>query len=1059
MDKLYIKKIHIDGFGAWNNREIDGLSAGVSVIYGENEVGKTTLMEFIRAIFFGFHDGRSQKNRYLPVAGGSPGGYMEVGFGGELLRVERYKKEDKGRGRVRRLTGDHADLYQPEMLLGNISRSVYESVFAFGLDELQEVVKKNDLGGYIYSAGMGAAGVSVSRIKDNWTKQMEKLYRIGGTRPQANIILEELKLARSRIAELRTSPERYNEIMRLLHETTEEIEVLEKSEKETCADILWQEKLLNVWVDWRRIIVIDETLGDAGRELQGMNTSFPDLRTLDHAIDNKEEAEKNTGLLQDEITVKEEILSGLAVEEDLLNAKERVDVLMRYDTAKAQESTAKLGEDISAQKNEHKRLLEELPLDWNMVGRLDTSVFVRSELRKQSSRFAGLDGDIKNLLLKGKTLSEELDEIKNEKEALKARLASEFDGIRSNEVLSGMEKDLREMRGLVEKMALLDKELTYKNDLLARDIRQQEELNAGLKRVVPSVFFYGALVLFVVIFLSLLYLLPAGNVFWAVVVMFFLSAAVFILKHRRDAEKHSARLAADIELVGKRVADLKQDILIREGERNDCRCEFESLAVGFDVSSPLSAGLDVFEADLRREVEAARERNTMNGKINELSGKIEKKEEMRLYLEKERENISASLKELNEHWKNWLAGQEVDADVSPEELADMVQHIEKINICRENLSLLEKELAKGQNEQELFYSKALELISEFSPGVLEIDDPARWQIASELQKVVGRFESSRDNKSKRGTVSGAVEDLKIKLRAEQKKISGWNEKLEVVFQEASSFGKVVSDKEAFRKRYREIKALQQQLDEREKVVIHLKAILGDGRGKAEKELERLESDAGLKMEIERLNSTRETQRTRLSAAREKKGGLSRDLVEMESGTELADLVLKEEQLAAELEQVANKWTGIRLAMFCLERAEKLYEKEKQNPVYKKCGSFFSRMTNGRYPAVISHYDEEREIEVEDEHGSRIAVKELSRGTREQLYLAIRFAYALEFSERLGAFPIIMDDILVNVDTKRLPSVIDAVIELAETHQVLFFTCHEHIRNSFPGSIRRVRLEK
>ena len=70
---MRIKQIDIDGFGVWNGLTLEDLSDHATVIYGPNEAGKTTLMQFVRAMLYGFTPER--RKRYLPpVHGGRPGG-------------------------------------------------------------------------------------------------------------------------------------------------------------------------------------------------------------------------------------------------------------------------------------------------------------------------------------------------------------------------------------------------------------------------------------------------------------------------------------------------------------------------------------------------------------------------------------------------------------------------------------------------------------------------------------------------------------------------------------------------------------------------------------------------------------------------------------------------------------------------------------------------------------------------------------------------------------------------------------------------------------------------
>ena len=51
---MIIERIHIDRFGALEGVTVEGLGAGVEVLHGTNETGKTSLLEFVRGVLFGF---------------------------------------------------------------------------------------------------------------------------------------------------------------------------------------------------------------------------------------------------------------------------------------------------------------------------------------------------------------------------------------------------------------------------------------------------------------------------------------------------------------------------------------------------------------------------------------------------------------------------------------------------------------------------------------------------------------------------------------------------------------------------------------------------------------------------------------------------------------------------------------------------------------------------------------------------------------------------------------------------------------------------------------------
>ena len=67
-----ITQIQAEGFGVWNDLSIEDLSPDMTVFYGRNEAGKTTLMQFIRGVLYGYYEHR--RTRFLPPLYGGLGG-------------------------------------------------------------------------------------------------------------------------------------------------------------------------------------------------------------------------------------------------------------------------------------------------------------------------------------------------------------------------------------------------------------------------------------------------------------------------------------------------------------------------------------------------------------------------------------------------------------------------------------------------------------------------------------------------------------------------------------------------------------------------------------------------------------------------------------------------------------------------------------------------------------------------------------------------------------------------------------------------------------------------
>lgn len=158
----------------------------------------------------------------------------------------------------------------------------------------------------------------------------------------------------------------------------------------------------------------------------------------------------------------------------------------------------------------------------------------------------------------------------------------------------------------------------------------------------------------------------------------------------------------------------------------------------------------------------------------------------------------------------------------------------------------------------------------------------------------------------------------------------------------------------------------------------------------------------------------------------------------QSGT-LAEARLEHELCRQEVEREARAWLELSWAESALRVARDALRRERQPQVMQDTQRLFSRMTGGRYRALWATDDENLEVQAAD--GSVYPADALSRGAKEQLYLAFRLAWIEEQSRRGRSMPIVLDDILVNADPVRQRVMVDVLREFAERHQVLFLTCH------------------
>jgi uncharacterized protein YhaN len=195
---------------------------------------------------------------------------------------------------------------------------------------------------------------------------------------------------------------------------------------------------------------------------------------------------------------------------------------------------------------------------------------------------------------------------------------------------------------------------------------------------------------------------------------------------------------------------------------------------------------------------------------------------------------------------------------------------------------------------------------------------------------------------------------------------------------------------------------------------------------------------------------------RLITVRHEAGRVDERITMMERSEERARAIAKQETILARIDTAAEQWAVLALCRTMLDETRRIYETERQPEVLRQASSFFSIMTDGRYARVFTPVDG-AEIQVERDDGVRLSPHMLSRGTAEQLYLAMRLALVREYANHVDPLPVIFDDIFVNFDPARTVASIRAVRELCATHQVLLFTCHPHLVGTIQEIVPDARL--
>ncbi|MCA1056482.1 AAA family ATPase [Rossellomorea aquimaris] len=193
----------------------------------------------------------------------------------------------------------------------------------------------------------------------------------------------------------------------------------------------------------------------------------------------------------------------------------------------------------------------------------------------------------------------------------------------------------------------------------------------------------------------------------------------------------------------------------------------------------------------------------------------------------------------------------------------------------------------------------------------------------------------------------------------------------------------------------------------------------------------------------------------LSQRYKKLASVKHEITLLEEGKSYSRLLQEFQDKKSEIQEDIHRWSQLTLAQNVLNHTIEHYQRTKLPNVIKLAEEHFSILTKGAYTSI--YVTDEEMIEVEREDGMRYHAVELSQGTKEQLYISIRFALVRSFKEQYP-LPLLIDDGAVNFDSERTEAFIQLLRNMGSDHQVILFTCHPHVKNFFQTN-ETIHLER
>ncbi|MBZ4417476.1 AAA family ATPase [Myxococcus sp. RHSTA-1-4] len=1083
---LRIDSLRVLGFGRFSGVTRE-LGPGLHLLYGPNEAGKSTLLAFLRSMLFGFEK-NGHPERYEPKGGGPFGGELRLTTEAGALLVRRVAAGRRSKGELSVL-GPDGQLLPSERLedaLGHVSRELFFDVFAFRLDELagfERLTEQRGASEALVAASMRGAR-RLPEVVARLQKSADELYKPNGTKPLLNETLKALEEVQSRLREMGDRPARYFAEKERLGALGEEQRVLEA-------------ELLVVGREVERLTRLEAALGDlvALAEARAELESLPALEhfpeggeaRLEDALHRRKSYRAEGARLAERLA---DVESGL----ERLSAPSRVrgrEEALRLALAAYQERSglirtlpARRAATVEKRRQVERELKElGLPVDGPGLLALDLSASVRTALEELATRLGAAESACREASsVRGRARLE-----RERLDGEVARVETELAGLPETRPAQVRQQQagLGRLRGVRAELERLGEQRT---ELRRQFEGARTQVEPPPVEVVLPVWWVPAVAAVVVVLSVVAWLLAGTEVAALCLTGGLLLTGVLEMARRRveaaraaTLEAHAARQRGrqqEEERLRSALAGLaaREELLHRELLASAAEAGMAPVVTAADMAAREAALAEALEQAGRRE-ELRRERE----KLGAEQGRARREELLADEALREAQRRQGALAgELAGHlasrsfpltipasaalalWRDAAALKQRLLDVGTEEAALAADERD----CEPVLTRLWEEAADTILTSDTEWTTG-------SPGsaadsgtamrssgtVRVVPGAARFANTADLppgfmEDVSARVASALETARKQKTERQTLDERRRELLAEKARLDGLCHEEETAITALLADGGG-TDEESFRRRAAQARRYAELIHRARELSLRLEARTGMSEPLARGALRETGGEEGLRSALESRRARQAEAQQRQKDVLTELGALQQLLEQWENDGELARLRIQEEALKARAAELATRYAADRLALALLSRARRRFEEEQQPRVVQLASEHFSALTGGRYRRVFIPTGEERELRVSDgEHDWSAA--SLSRGTREQLYLAFRLAVVRDFGETRGALPLIVDDVLVNFDPERARSAIRLFARLSAQQQVIAFTCHPWLREAFEAEGARVQ---
>lgn len=1024
---MKIEQLHIDGFGHFFDRPIGPLTSNFVVFHGANEAGKSTLHNFLQTVLFGFGRAGSALAPVPALAGGKHGGRVVItGTDGGRYTVERHAGPHGGTVRMTMPDGSTGGADELARLL-DIPVEVYCNVFSFNLEQLfnERSLENDAIKTHLYGAGMGVGNLQsgLARLSEH----MDEIFLPTGrqrSRKVTDLVNRISEIDRS-LSVARREAETWHQLQERLGQIAATISAKQKETAQVEAERRRLQAVVHAMDDWEalqaqvaRLDILPEITTfpeDGPARLEVLEASLAGARLEEQRV-LQQLTEAQAGLDQ---PVADAVL--VDCQEDIGQLR---DELGSFNDRLDRE--ARLAREIESGRQQIATELAEIDPGWTVerAVALDTSVAEREEIAAHRRVLNAAAADLQQLQHQLESATTEAERAAATLALAEQQLVSKQAIVTSKPALNALQLQVRQARDAHLDLQDAREQFERHRQVLATAGSDNSRPSIGNGFLVAG----GGLMLFGIV--AAIAGLVADTTTGLVIGLVALAAGVGVLLYGQRGAVRERNASG----TGDPAQQLRANLAVAQQRADET---FASLHLT-DTTRPESV-LSTLQDRLANATNLLQQVENANTDSRSRQESLER-------IQARVARAQAAQSQAATDWCTWLAVRGLRESMTPDTAEAMLDRVGRIRDGQQRLEQLQREHTDLTTWIGAFSDRYRQVVTALGEtGVTALAD-----IAPAARTLVERHDTARAALEQR---AGRERHL-VAVRQDLEQRRQEREALEAQLAELLRLGGA-TDGEAFRTRARQA-AERREVEQRRAEIEHrLKRRVPEGQD-WQQFSETLEyADMGtLQRQTGEFAEQIEDIAEEIAALQNESGSVQQEMSRLANDQTAGDLRLERAQLDDQLAEYAREWSSYAIAREILTRARARYEAERQPEVLQLAEQVFRDLTGGRYVGVMSPVGS-NEIKVVRADERQVAIDELSQGTRDQLFLALRFGLIASFGRTTAHLPVIVDDVLVNFDPRRAHAAAAAFAGLSSSNQVLLFTCHDttvdHIRNVMPDA--------